>query len=115
MPQVLDLPHTGIERITFPTPAPHVELFGHVTLVETYAVTGFKGFHALVTLRDTPGKTVAVLTTEMNLQNIFETALATGNLIAFRGSKYAVPPTPLGGTWGVDVYNIYDAILYNMK
>ena len=115
MPQVLDLPHTGIERITAAQFGPNVELFGHVTLVETYAVPGFKGFHALVALRDTPGKTVAVLTTETTLQTLFETALSTGNLIAFRGSKNNTPPTPLGGTWNVDVYNIYSAILYTMK
>jgi len=39
-----------------------VELFGHVTLVEGYSLPNFNGCHALVALRDTPGKTVAVLT-----------------------------------------------------
>ncbi len=89
-----------------------VELFGHVTLVEGYALPNFLGCHALVTLRDTPGKTVAVLTSARNLQNLLETALATGNLIAFRGSKSSSPPTPLGGTWAVDVYLIDSMILY---
>jgi hypothetical protein len=115
MPQTLELPHTGVERMTIPAPSPSVELFGHVTLVETYVVPSYKGFHALVALRDTPGKTVAVLTTETTMQTLFETALSTGNLIAFRGSKNPHPPTPLGGTWAVDVYNIHGAILYNMK
>ena len=96
-------------------PAPHVELFGHVTLVEGYALTSFTGCHALVALRDTPGKTVAVMTSEQRLQSLLETALDTGNLIAFLGQKLARPPTPRGGTWAVDVYSIDGVILYNFK
>ncbi|HHT9119977.1 MAG TPA: hypothetical protein ACFYD3_05475 [Candidatus Hypogeohydataceae bacterium YC41] len=92
-----------------------VELFGHVTLVEGYDLPVFNGCHALVVLRDTPGKTVAVLTTEHKLQTLLETALSTGNLIAFLGQKLASPPTPRGGTWSVDVYGIDGVILYNMK
>jgi hypothetical protein len=92
-----------------------VELFGHVTLVEGYEVTTYVGCHALVALRDTPGTTVAVMTTAVHLQSLLETALATGNLIAFRGQKLTNPPTPLGGTWAVDVYSIYGVILYSMK
>jgi len=92
-----------------------VELFGHVTLVEGYSLTTYTGCHALVALRDTPGKTVAVLTPEVRLQSLLETALATGNLIAFWGQKLSNPPTPRGGTWIVDVYGIDGVILYNMK
>jgi hypothetical protein len=92
-----------------------VELFGHVTLVEGYALPQFAGCHALVFLRDTPNKTVAVMTSAHNLQTLLETALSTGNLIAFRGSKSSSPPTPLGGTWAVDVYLIDSLILYNFK
>ena len=92
-----------------------VELFGHVTLVEGYALPVFVGCHALIALRDTPGKTVAVLTAEHNLQSLLETALATGNLIAFWGQKMSNPPTPRGGTWSVDVYAIDGVILYNFK
>jgi hypothetical protein len=92
-----------------------VELFGHVTLVEGYGLPTFDGSHALVSLRDTPGKTVAALTRAPRLQNLLETALATGNLIAFRGQKLAHPPTPLGGSWSVDVYNVDSVILYGMK
>lgn len=99
----------------FPPPPKMVELFGHVTLVEGYAVTSFTGCHALVALRDTPGKTVAVLTSEQRLQSLLETALATGNLIAFLGVKLKTPPTPRGGTWTVDVYSIDGVILYSMK
>ena len=91
-----------------------VELFGHVTLVEGYALTSYTGCHALVALRDTPGTTVAVLTSEHRLQALLETALATGNLIAFWGNKLVSPPTPRGGTWAVDVYSIDGVILYNM-
>ena len=94
--------------------APTVELFGHVTLVEGYNLSSYVGCHALVALRDTPGKTVAVMTSEVRLQSLLETALSTGNLIAFWGQKLAAPPTPRGGTWAVDVYNIDGVILYNM-
>jgi hypothetical protein len=92
-----------------------VELFGHVFLVEGYDLPNFLGCHALVALRDTPNKTVAVMTSEHSLQTLLETALATGNLIAFRGSKAFNPPTPLGGTWAVEVYLINSIILYGMK
>lgn len=91
-----------------------VELFGHVTLVEGYALTTYSGCHALVALRDTPGKTVAILTSEQRLQSLLQTALATGNLIAFWGRKLATPPTPRGGTWNVEVYDIDGVILYSM-
>jgi hypothetical protein len=93
---------------------PPVELFGHVILVEGYSLPNFNGCHGLVTLRDTPGTTVAVLTTEHRLQTLLETALSTGYLIAFRGRKLTDPPTPRGGTWAVDVYRIDGVILYNM-
>ena len=90
------------------------ELFGHVTLVEGYAIAhGFHGCHALVRLRDTPDTTVAVLTSDTRLQTLLETALATGNLIAFWGEKLTSPPTPRGGSWSVDVYGIDGVIVYN--
>jgi hypothetical protein len=94
-------------------PQPNVELFGHVTLVEGYAVPGYIGCHALVDLRDQPGVIVAVLTTEIRLQSLLEAALSTGNLIAFRGQLLQNPPTPLGGTWSVQVYSIFGVILYS--
>ena len=117
MPKKLaSLPDAGLKvDLSKAGPAATVELFGHVTLVEGYALPTFDGCHALVALRDTPGKTVAVLTRAGRLQNLLETALATGNLIAFRGQKQAHPPTPLGGTWIVDVYSIDSVILYGMK
>jgi hypothetical protein len=101
-----------IDPIVLPPPQP-VELFGHVTLVEGYAVPNYVGCHALVALRDTPGKTVAVMTTEVRLQSLLETALDTGNLIAFWGVKLSNPPTPRGGTWIVDVYAIDGVLLYS--
>jgi hypothetical protein len=97
------------------SPLATVELFGHVTLVEGYALPNFTGCHALVSLRDTPGKTVAVLTSQHSLQTLLETALATGNLVAFFGQKLVQPPTPRGGAWSVDVYSIDGLILYSMK
>ena len=96
------------------TAAP-VELFGHVTLVEAYNTSGYKGCHALVALRDTP-ETVAVLVPSEREQDLLDAALVTGNLIAFTGSLLTHPPTPLGGTWAVPVYgNIIAVILYNFK
>lgn len=95
--------------------APTVELFGHVILVEGYALSTYTGCHALVSLRDALGKTVAVLTSEPRLQSLLETALATGNLIAFLGQKLSHPPTPRGGTWAVEIYSIDGVILYSMK
>lgn len=96
-------------------PLPPVELFGHVTLVEGYALSSYVGCHALVALRDTPGKTVAVMSSEVRLESLLETALATGNLIAFWGVHLAAPPTPRGGTWAVDVYAIDGVILYSFS
>ena len=111
------LPERGIKIKTAgagEASGPLVELFGHVTLVEGYSLPTFNGCHALVSLRDTPGTTVAVLTTEHRLQTLLETALATGNLIAFWGRKLTNPPTPRGGTWSLDVYRIDGVIVYNM-
>jgi len=102
----------GIKIAPAPPPPVRVELFGHVTLVEGYALPGFTGCHALVNLRDTPNKTVAVLTTEVRLQSLLETALDTKNLIAFLGVKLTNPQAPRGGTWIVDVYSIDGVILY---
>ncbi len=98
-----------------PVAAQTVELFGHVTLVEGYDLPSYAGCHALVALRDAPGKTVAVLTSEQRLQSLFEAALSAGYLIAFWGQKLANPPTPRGGTWAVEVYGIDGVILYGMK
>jgi hypothetical protein len=92
---------------------PNVELAGHVTLVEGYAIPP-TSVAMPVALRDTPGKTVAVLTSEQRLQSLLETALATGNLIAFLGHRLLNPPTPRGGTWSLEVYAIDGVILYNM-
>jgi hypothetical protein len=96
-------------------PGTNVQLFGHVTFVEGYDLPQFQGCHGLVALRDTPGKTVAVITSAHNLQTLLETALTTGNLISFSGIKATSPPTPLGGTWIVDVYLIDVINLYGFK
>lgn len=89
------------------------ELFGHVTLVEGYSLPDFQGCHALVALRDTPGKTVAVLTTDHRLQTLLEIGLQTGALIACWGTLLPDPPAPRGGTWAVDVYQIDGVIVYD--
>jgi hypothetical protein len=115
MPAVMEMQEKGIHvdlsRVDMPK---HVELFGHVNLVEGYALPNFKGCHALVNLRD-QNKTVAVLTTEPRLQSLLEAGLQTHHLIAFWGYKMAHPPTPMGGTWAVDVYNVDSVILYNVN
>jgi hypothetical protein len=107
----------GVRRLRIPE-MPFVELFGHVTLIQGYALTDFVGCHALVALRDTPGKTVAVVTSEQRLQTLLETALDTRNLIAFEGHQFVNPPT-LGGApgsvWDVDVYDINSVILYSFS
>lgn len=106
---------TGITRDKTARAGTSVELFGHVGLIEAYAVTGYTGIHALVALRDQASKTVAVLTKQHRLQTLLETALSTGNLIAFWGKKLSNPPTPRGGTWSVEVYEIDGVILYSTK
>jgi hypothetical protein len=89
-----------------------VELFGHVTLIQGYNLASYVGCHALVALRDTPGKTVAVLTSEPRLQSLLESGLSTGKLVAFWGHRLRNPTAPLGGTWTVDVYGIDSVILH---
>src|SRR5262249_7725230 len=103
-----------LETAKLPSLGSTVELFGHVTLVHGYALTSFIGCYALVALRDPPGTTVAVLTSDHRLQGLLETALATGYLIAFHGQKYTNPPSPGGGTWTVDVYSTTDITLYSV-
>jgi hypothetical protein len=95
MPSPHDL-STGVtlEAAKLPLLGSTVELFGHVTLVHGYALTTFIGCYALVALRDPPGTTVAVLTSDHRLQGLLETALATGYLIAFHGQKYTTPQVP---------------------
>lgn len=63
----LGVRYTGVDLDVTKSMA-EVELFGHVTLVEGYALPSFTGCHALVSLRDTPGEIVAVLTSEQRLQ-----------------------------------------------
>lgn len=112
-PDPLEFPAGSLKHETLLLPpGPPVELFGHVTLVQGYAVPMYVGCHALVELRDMPGTTVAVMTAAPHLQNLLETALATGNLVAFRGQELYDPPAPLGGTWSVPVYSIDGVILY---
>jgi hypothetical protein len=102
----------GINRVKLSELGPPVELFGHVTLIQGYVQPpNFVGCHALVALRDAPGKTAAVLTSEWRLQSLLETALDTGNLIAFEGQQQI--PTPPGWTVDGGVYNITSVILYS--
>jgi hypothetical protein len=93
--------------------SPTTELFGHVTLVEGYALPAYHGIHALIALRDTPGKTIAVLTTQIRLQTLLEAALCTGNLVDVYAQLLSNPPTPRGGSWNVEVYAIDGVILYS--
>ena len=90
-----------------------VELFGHVTLMQGYCLSSYVGCHALVALRDSPGKTVAVLTSEPRLQSLLECALSTGCLVGLWGRKLKDPSAPLGGTWTLDVYGVDSVIVYN--
>ncbi len=60
---------------------PPVELFGNVILVEGYDLPSYRGSgtfvgcHALVSLRDQPGVTVAVISESHRLQTLLESAL----------------------------------------
>lgn len=88
------------------------QLFGHIVLIETYDVSGFKGIHAKMELRDYK-ETIILLTKSKRLQTTLETALATGNLIFFWGVEWPDAPNPIGGTWLFKVYKpsvicIYD-------
>lgn len=89
------------------------QLFGHVILVEGYALGSFAGCHALLALRDEPGRVVAVLSSEHRLQTLLETALSAGRLVACWGELLSNPPMPRGGVWELDVYGIDGVILYN--
>jgi hypothetical protein len=95
-----------------PSPAP-VELFGHVVHVERNALTNFDGAHALVQLCNSPGGTVAVLTAQLRLQSLLQSALSSGNLIAFQGTRLAIPPAPRSGAWAVNVYTLDGVTLYS--
>lgn len=96
-----------------PGPAPTVQLAGHVLLIEGYALPSYTGCHAVVQLLDPPGTTIAVMTGEVRLQSLLETALDTGNLVAVWAQRLSNPPTPRGGTWVLDVYSIDGVVLYN--
>lgn len=87
------------------------EQFGHVTLVQGYALPTFVGSHALVKLRDSPD-TIAFITTDPGLQHLLETGLATGKLVAIWGEHLTNPPTPLGGTWSLPVWSMSSMIVY---
>lgn len=92
---------------------PNVQLFGHVSLINCYVLSN--SCYAVVELRDTPGKSVVIRTAETRLQSLLETALATGNLIAFVGQGVLVQSPPRGGTWNMEVYAIDEITLYNRK
>ena len=98
------------------------QLFGHVVLVQAYDIRqgmpanfpDYRGTRALVALRDQPGKTVAVVTTDDKLRGAVEMALATRNLMYFSGRQDFTPYMALGGTTTVDVYEIYEVTVYDM-
>jgi hypothetical protein len=94
-----------------------VQLIGHVTLINGFDLPNFSGCYALVTLRDPPANTVAVLTSEHKLQTLLETALSTGYQISVHGIQLINPPHPVGGTWdpGIEVYGIDQVTLYNTQ
>jgi hypothetical protein len=117
MPNAKQDTSTGISARPQPAPlaAPTQELFGHVTLVETYSLANYSGIHALIALRDTPGKTIAILTVEQRHQTALQTALSTGYLVAIFAQRLVNPPTPRGGSWAVEVYSIDGVILYSFK
>ena len=88
------------------------QLFGHVTLVQSYAVLSGDTGYCLVRLRNST-KTVAVFTNEAHMYATMRTGLTTGNLVNFVGKKLTNPPTPRGGSWGVDVYEPVSFTVYS--
>jgi hypothetical protein len=89
------------------------QLFGHVILVEGYALDDFAGCHAVLTLRDEPGRVVAVLTSEHRLQTLLETAMTSGRLVACWGELLTSPPALRDGRWAFDVYGIDGVTVYD--
>lgn len=112
----------GVDISKFDLPGPSKQLFGHVTLIQSYDIRpgmpgkypNYQGTWALVSLRDQPGKTVAVITTNDKLRSALELALATGKLMYFSGRQDFTPYMPLGGTTSLEVYEIYEVTVYNM-
>jgi putative transposon-encoded protein len=90
------------------------QLFGHVSLIEVYTLPNFKGFHALIGLRDYPDKTIAVMATQHHLQTLLEAGLVSGNLVAIDVAA-AASPNPLGNGWTVDIFKMTGGILYSFK
>jgi hypothetical protein len=88
------------------------QLFGHVSLIEVYTLPNFKGFHALIGLRDYPDKTIAVMATQHHLQTLLEAGLISGNLVAIDVAAPA-SPNPLGNGWTVDIFKMTGGILYS--
>jgi hypothetical protein len=115
MPKKLQKFATGFElkKKLLPAPAAPAQLFGHVILIQAYAIPTYNGIHALISLRDTPGKIIAVFTTQARLQTVLETGLSTGNLVAVDARP--IVDTPLGGGWTVDTHAIDSVILYSFK
>lgn len=95
--------------------SPTVQLFGHVTLIDSYAFSSGTACYAVLELRDVPGKSIVVRPAGERLQSLLETALATGNLVAVVGQGVSISPPPRGGTWNMEVYSIDEVALYNKK
>lgn len=95
---------------------PNVQLFGHITLIESYTFPTFSGYVVVVELRDTPGRNVAILTSDPKFQNLVVAALTTGNLISFVGQKNSLNPLPpRGSSWNMDTYVIDQLALFNYQ
>jgi hypothetical protein len=98
---------------TVDSTSPTEELFGHVTLVEVYETPTFRGAHALLALRDTPGKQVMIFTRDTRMTALLLQALATKFQVAIWSRKLTAPLLPLGGTPSVDQYGTSGGILYS--
>ena len=89
-----------------------VELIGHVKFVERNAPTNLSGLRALLKLRDSPEVTVVLVTQQLRLQALLESALTSGNLVACLGTRLA-PANPRGRNQAVDIYSVDGVILYS--
>jgi len=100
-----------VSRVKYAEPlGPRVELFGHLKLVQADTTVGYPDFYAAITLRDTPGKVIGVLTSEQRLQSLLQTAFITGNLISFNAQEFTS-----NSNTETDLYRLNSVTLYSDK
>ena len=97
------------------SPPAWIELFGHVVVLNAFALANGAGCTAPISVRNEPPRSVTLYTAEPRLQTVLETALATGHLISALG--HAITADSVPGTSGVtgELIEIKEVVLYNNK